>query len=133
MYKKIGKNYGDHLYFISRVLVGFLFFSIGAQRFLGWFGGEGNTAIFSLAGLGGIIEFVGGIAIAVGFFVRPVALISAIYMLIEYIRSHAVINIYPLATQGGVEYLLFALFLIFIVDGAKKWSLEKALLKKERF
>jgi len=127
---KIIEKYEDYLYFVFRLFVGFLFFTVGAQRLLGWFGGQDITPLFSLFGLVGSIELVGGLLIMLGLFTRPVALISAIYMVIEYIRSHAPISLIPLMNEGMVEFLLFAAFLVLLAQGAKRWGLEKALFKK---
>jgi len=133
VFNKFNKKYGDYLYSISRVFVGFLFFSIGARRLFGWFGGEETAVLLSLAGLAGIIELLGGLAIAVGFFTRLTAAIGASYMLIEYLRVHFYDGLVPIMTGGEVEFLLFAAFLVLIRYGAQKWSLEKILLKKETF
>lgn len=133
MFAKLIKAYGDHLYCVSRLFVGFLFFTIGAQRLLGWFGGQEITPLFSLFGLVGILELVGGLLIILGLFTRPVALISAIYMIVEYFRSHAPFGPIPIMNGGEVEFLLFAAFLVLLVNGAKRWSLEKVLFKKEIF
>ena len=87
----------------------------------------------SLLGLAGLIEFVGGLAIMLGFFTRPVALISAGFMLIEYFRSHVSLGLIPIMNGGEVEFLLFASFLVLFIHGSKRWSVEKYLLKKELF
>ena len=129
--KKLIEKYQDHLYFVFRLFVGFLFFTIGAQRLLGWFGGEQTAALFSLFGLAGLIELLGGLAILLGLFTRPAALISAIYMIIEYLRSHAPFGPVPIMNGGEVEFLLFAAFLVLLAFGARRWSLEKFLFKKE--
>ena len=133
MLDKIIKKYRDHLYFVFRLFVGFLFFTIGAQRLLGWFGGQEITPLFSIFGLAGIIEIVGGLFIILGLFTRPVALISAVSVIIEYFRSHLPYSIIPIVSGGEGEFLLFAAFLVLLAYGAKRWSLEKYLLKKELF
>lgn len=133
MFKKFNKKYGDHLYFVFRVFVGFLFFTIGAGRLFGWFGWEETSVLFSLAGLAGTIELLGGLAIATGFFTRLVASVSALYMVIEYLRMHFYDGLIPIMTGGEVEFLLFAAFMVLIRYGAQKWSLEKLLLKTELF
>lgn len=130
--KLIGK-YSDYLYFIFRVFVGLLFFQHGAQKLLGWFTERPPAELFSLIGLAGIIEFAGGLAIALGLFTRLVALISATQMLFAYFMAHISRGLIPIENKGELALLYFVTFLILTVYGAKKWSIENFLLKKEVF
>lgn len=127
----------DYFYFVFRVFVGLLFLQHGLQKLFGAFGGvAGNgqpVELFSLFGLAGLIEFLGGIAIAVGFFSRLVAFIAAIEMIVAYFVVHVPNGIIPLVNQGELALLYFAAFLVLMAYGAGKWSLEKALMKKEVF
>ena len=129
---KYVKNYENHLYFVFRVLIGLLFMQHGAQKLFGMFGFQA-VPLTSLFGLAGIIEFFGGLAIAVGFFTRLAALISALEMGVAYFMVHASQGLIPILNQGELALLYFASFLVIIVYGARKLSLEKALLKKEIF
>ncbi len=132
IHKIIEKN-GDYFYFVFRVFVGLLFFQHGAKKLFGAFGAEESVVLLSLMGLAGIIEFVGGLSIALGFFTRFAALISAVEMLFAYFRSHLPSGLIPIMNRGELSLLYFAAFLVILVYGAKKWSLEKFLLKKEIF
>ena len=127
----------DYLYFIFRVFAGLLFLQHGLQKLFGAFGGvAGNgqpVELFSLFGAAGLIEFIGGIAIAVGLFTRLAAFISAIEMLVAYFMVHAPNGLIPLVNQGELALLYFAAFAAITAFGAGKWSLEKALMKKEAF
>ncbi|MBI5866989.1 MAG: DoxX family protein, partial [candidate division Zixibacteria bacterium] len=58
-------------YFLLRIVAGFLFFQSGSVILLGWYGGMpgGATApLLSQIGIGGMLEFFGGIAILLGLF-----------------------------------------------------------------
>ena len=125
----------DYFYFVFRVLVGLLFLQHGLQKLFGMFGGLGGqpAEIFSLMGLAGFIEFIGGIAITLGLFARLVAFVTAIEMAVAYFIVHIPIGAVPLLNQGEPALLYFASFLIIMVYGAGKWSLEKVLMKKEVF
>ena len=127
----------DYFYFVFRVFIGLLFLQHGLQKLFGAFGGvAGNgqpVELFSLFGLAGLIEFVAGIAIAVGLFTRLAAFISAIEMLVAYFMVHAPNGLIPLVNQGELALLYFAAFAAITAFGAGKWSLEKALMKKEAF
>jgi len=89
--------------------------------------------VMSMFGVAGVIEFFGGLAIALGLFTRLAALVSAIEMLAAYFIAHVPNGLVPILNQGELALLYFASFLILMVYGARKLSLEKALLKKEMF
>lgn len=127
--------YRDYLYFVFRVFVGLLFLQHGLQKMFGMFGGLGGTSaeLFSLMGLAGIIETVGGLFIAFGLFTRLIAFLAGIEMLVAYSMVHAPSGLIPLLNQGELALLYFASFLVIIMYGAGKWSLEKALMKEEAF
>ncbi len=132
------QKYGDHLYFVFRVVAGLLFMQHGGQKLFGWFGGVGgdgaSVAFMSLMGLAGVIEFVGGLAIALGLFSRLLGGIAAVEMLVAFFMGHASGGVWiPLVNKGELALLYFAAFLVVLVYGSKKWGLEQALFKKEFF
>lgn len=125
----------DYLYFVFRVFVGLLFLQHGLQKLFGMFGGLGGQSaeLFSLMGLAGTIETLGGLAIVFGLFTRLMVFIPAIEMLIAYYRVHLPNGLIPLLNFGELPLLYFAAFLVLIAYGAGKWSLERAIFKKEIF
>jgi uncharacterized membrane protein YphA (DoxX/SURF4 family) len=58
-----------------RIAAGVAFWSHGAQKMLGWFGGTGpdggTVELMSRYGIAGVIELVGGFLLFVGLFTRP--------------------------------------------------------------
>jgi|TARA_B100001971_G_C17886311_1_gene380669 putative oxidoreductase len=132
-YKYIAENYGDHLYFIFRVFVGLLFLQHGLQKLFGAFGDRAPVELFSLMGLAGIIEFSAGLAITLGIFTRLIASVAALELVVAYFMAHAPNGLIPIMNGGELALLYVASFLVLVVYGAKKWSLERALLKKEIF
>jgi putative oxidoreductase len=125
----------DAFYLVFRVLVGLLFAQHGLQKIFGMFGGlGGNSAeLLSLMGLAGLIELLGGFAIALGLFARLAAFVASLQLLIAYFRVHAPSGLIPILNGGELALLYLASFLVIVAYGAGKWSLEKALLKKETF
>ena len=125
----------DYFYFVFRVLVGLLFLQHGLQKLFGMFGGLGGRSaeLFSLMGLAGIIELLGGLAITFGLFTRLVAFIAVIELLVAYFRAHMPNGLIPIMNGGELALLFIASFLVLIAFGARKWSLEKVILKKEIF
>jgi len=134
-YKYLVKNYGDHLYFVFRVLVGLLFLQHGFQKLFGAFGGLGGgpVELFSMMGLAGLIELIAGLAITFGFFTRLLASIAALELIVAYFMAHASKGLIPIINGGELALLFIAAFFALTVFGARRWSLEKALLKKEIF
>src|SRR5690606_39407434 len=70
---------GPAAHVILRVGAGLLFLQHGGQKLFGWFGGFGGqpgaTAdLVALLGLAGVLEFVVGLVIAIGFLSRSVGL-----------------------------------------------------------
>ncbi len=131
MFERQKEKVGPYLYFWFRVLVGLLFMQHGAQKLFGVLGAQQSVELMSLMGLAGIVEFVGGLAIAVGFFTRPAAALSGIQMLTAYFMAHASKAWAPIVNNGELALLFFATFLVLYWHGAGKWGLEKAILGKE--
>jgi len=120
------------MFFVFRVLVGLLFFQHGLQKTFGLLGGRA-AELFSLMGFVGLIELVGGLAIALGFFTRLAALGSGIVILAAYFKAHAPAGLIPIMNKGELALLYVAIFVVLLAYGAKKWSLERTLFKKEFF
>jgi putative oxidoreductase len=106
---------GDAAYVILRVASGLLFMAHGLQKLLGLFGGLGNGdtgPLVSRLGVAGVLELVGGLLVALGFFTRPVALVLAGEMVIAYVVAHLPRGVLPLQ-NGGEVALLYALIFVF--------------------
>ncbi len=126
-------------YPLIRIATGLMLVPHGAQKLFGWFGGHGlgGTAqyfggtlglepglLFALAA--GVIEFFGGLALALGVLTRPVALVVAGFLAVA--TTFHVANGF-FWTASGVEYpLLWTLIAVAIVlRGADRFSLDSAL------
>ncbi len=120
-----------YFHFVFRVLVGFTFFMHGAQKLFGWFGGKAVADVTSMFGAAGVIETVGGLAIVLGLFVRPVALVTAVEMAFAWFVAHAPKGWNPLQNGGEAALLFFAAFVMLVAHGAGKWGLERAIWRKE--
>ena len=123
-------------YFLLRVVAGLLFFHAGCLIVLGWFGGmpetPGSTApLMSQTGIGGLLELVGGIAIMLGLFTRPVAFILSGEMAVAYWQFHAPNGLWPIVNHGELAALFCFLFLYMAARGGGDWSLD-ALLRRRR-
>ena len=122
-------------YFLLRVVSGFLFMQSGAVILFGWFGGmpgmPSPPPLMSQTGIGGILEFFGGLAILFGLFTRPVAFILSGMMAVAYWQFHAPNGGWPLQNQGIPAVLFCFIFLYMAARGGGDWSLD-ALLRRKR-
>jgi putative oxidoreductase len=122
-------------YFLLRVVVGLLLFQAGSLKLLGWFGGmpgqAGSAApLMSQIGIGGVLEFFGGIAIMLGLFTRPVAFILSGEMAVAYWQFHAPNGAWPILNHGEPAVLLCFIFLYIAAQGGGEWSLDTLLRHK---
>jgi putative oxidoreductase len=122
-------------YFLLRVVSGFLFIQSGGMILFGWFGGmpgsPGAPPLMSEMGIGGILQFFGGIAILLGLFTRPVAFIMSGMMAVAYWQFHAPHGGWPLQNQGVPAVIFCFVFLYMAARGGGDWSLD-ALLRRKR-
>lgn len=130
--KKLQKYHAEG-YAIFRIIVGLMFVQHGAQKLLGWFGGNAVSSLFSLMGVAGMIELVGGLAIALGFFSRLASVGGIAVMIGALATVHFPQSLIPIVNKGELALLFLACFLVTVVHGNGKWSLEQSLLKKEMF
>lgn len=94
---------------IFRIGTSLLFMQHGAQKLFGVLGGSQVESFFSLMGLAGVMEFFGGLLVALGLFTRPVAGILALEMVVAYFMAHAPNGVFPIQDGGGELALLFML------------------------
>ncbi len=126
---------------LVRVAAGLMLMPHGAQKLFGAFGGYGVEATGqffatklglppSLALLAGLIEFFGGLALAVGFLTRPAAALVAGLMAVAIVSVHLPAGYFW--TDGGFEYpLMWGLVaLSFVVRGGGRYSVD-ALIGRE--
>lgn len=122
-------------YFLLRVVSGFLFLQAGGLILFGWYGGmPGQTSpppLMSQTGIGGVLEFFGGILIMLGLFTRPIAFILSGMMAVAYWQFHAPQGGWPIQNQGMPAVLFCFIFLYMAAQGAGDWSLD-ALIHRKR-
>jgi len=121
-------------YFLLRVVAGLLFFQAGAAIVFGWFGGMPggqSVPLRSELGIGGVLEFLGGLAIMLGLLTRPVAFILSGEMAVAYWQFHFPHGTWPGQNQGLPAVLFCFLFLYMAAYGGGDWSLD-SLLRQRR-
>jgi len=112
-----------------RIAAGLAYFSHGAQKIFGWFGGFGDAGTAQLMtefGAAGIIELVGGALIVLGLFTRPAAFIASGEMAVAYFWKHAGGSgeLFWWDNRGELVMVYSFLWLFFAVWGAGPFSLD---------
>lgn len=115
-------RYTDIIYALFRIIFGLLFASHGAQKILGMFGGQ--KADVPLMIVGGWIELVGGLLIALGLFTSIAAFIASGMMAVAYFMAHASGGFWPLVNQGETAVLYCFAFLYMAARGSGPLSID---------
>lgn len=124
---------------LLRIVTGLLLVPHGAQKLFGWFGGPGLTGMagwldsigyspgFLFALIAGLIEFVGGLALAFGFLTRVAAASVVALMVVIVFGFHWSAGFFW--TDGGWEYPALWAFaaLVFAIKGGGALSVDRAL------
>jgi putative oxidoreductase len=114
-----------HALGVLRIVTALLFIEHGTQKLLGFpASAHGSPALFSLMGLAGILELLGGLLVLIGFKTRIVAFILSGEMAFAYWMGHAPRNFFPVNNGGDAAVLFCFVFLFFAVAGAGAWSLD---------
>ena len=114
---------------VLRIVAGLMFVSFGTMKLLGFPPSPVPMPPISLAsqmGIGGLLEVVGGAAIAVGVLTRPVAFVLAGEMAVAYWMFHAPRSFYPLLNGGDAAILYCFVFLLFVFTGPGAWSIDRS-------
>jgi len=123
-------RYSGVVFGLLRLIVGLLFACHGGQKILGVPPG-GHGADSTLMVVGGWIELVAGLLIAVGLFTRIAAFIASGEMAVAYFMVHAPGGFYPVVNHGDLAVVLCFLFLFIFFHGAGPLSLDAILCKKQ--
>jgi putative oxidoreductase len=126
-------KYAPYLYVLMRVVAGLLFACRGAQKLFGVFGGIGgppgtSMPLFSLMGLAGGIELVGGLLIALGVLTSLVAFIASGEMAFAYFMQHFPRGFWPIQNGGELAVLYCFLFLYIAANGVGLWGVWRSRL-----
>jgi putative oxidoreductase len=118
---------------ILRIMFGLLYLQHGLQKWFGFPAPNPNYAhiqLFTMIGIAGVIEIVGGTLVTVGLFTRYAAFIMSGEMAVAYftVRTGAGKAFAPLINGGNLEVAYCFIFLYLVFAGAGPWSLDRHLL-----
>lgn len=112
---------------LLRMVTGFLFIWPGSMILFGYpmgMPGGMKLVLLSQTGIGGVLEFFGGILIVLGLFTRPVAFILSGEMAVAYWQFHAPKGPWPIL-NGGTDAAIFCFVFLYLSSaGAGAWSLD---------
>lgn len=123
-------------FLLVRLVVGYMFLLHGSAKFfefpVSMTGGNGSVELFSLYGVAGILEIVGGLLLILGLFTRVVSFLLSGQMAYAYFFVHAdsATLFQPMLNKGELAALYSVVFLLFVFVGAGKWSLDYKFFNK---
>lgn len=127
--EKFLRRFSDYLYALMRIIVGLLFACNGARKLFGVFGGMGGTdepaPLFSQMGLAGIIEFFGGLLVALGLFTGYAAFIASGEMAVAYFQNHFPKGFWPILNMGERAVFYCFVFLYIASRGTVVWGVDR--------
>ena len=110
---------------ILRIITAFLFMEHGSMKLFGLPAPMGDISLFSLMGVAGALELVGGFLILIGLFTRPVAFILSGEMAFAYFMAHAPQGFWPVLNHGESAVLYCFIFLYLAAAGGGDWSVDR--------
>lgn len=126
--------YQSHALALLRIVAGYTFLLHGSAKLLGlphvaMFDG---LQLFSLMGLAGVLELVGGVLLVLGLCTRPVAFVLSGQMAVAYFMAHASASTAALPLlNGGESAVLFCfVFLYLSAAGGGSWALGPWLARR---
>ena len=120
-------NRSPQLLSILRIMSALLFLEHGTSKLLGVPPSPmpGHFELFSMVGFSGVLEFVGGILLAIGLFTRITAFILSGEMAVAYFMAHAPHDFFPMVNKGEIAVLYCFVFLYLAAAGGGPWSLDR--------
>ena len=126
-------RYAPYVLGLMRIVAALLFLEHGLAKLFGF---PARTMAppspFELEWFAAVIEFAGGILLALGLFSRPAALIMSGEMAIGYFLFHAPQGFFPYLNRGEAAVLYCFVFLYLFFAGAGPWSLDALIWRRPR-
>lgn len=127
-------QFRPHALSTLRIVSAYLFIWHGTAKLFAWphvamFDG---LQLFSLMGMAGVLEVVGGLLLLLGLFTRPVAFVLSGQMAVAYFMAHASRGnaLLPMLNGGEAAVLFCFVFLYLAFAGGGNLSLDRLLRNK---
>jgi putative oxidoreductase len=122
-------RHAERVYTLLRIVAGILFACHGAQKLFGALGGTAMTSNPMMLAAG-IIEFGGGLLIAIGLLTSWAAFLASGEMAVGYFMVHAKGGFWPILNKGELAVVYCFLFLYVAARGAGPYSADAAIRKR---
>ena len=122
----LGTNWAPRLLSVLRIVLGLVLLQYGTAKLFGWPDVEmfEDLKWFSLFGIAGMFELVGGTLLILGLFTRPAAFILSGEMAAAYFIEHLPHGFFPILSSGDLAVSLCFTFLYLAFAGGGPWSLD---------
>jgi putative oxidoreductase len=116
---------------VLRIITGLMIIEHGMAKLLGWpvVPAFAQLKLFSLLGLAGTIELVGGALLILGLFTQPAAFIVSGEMAVAYFMVHEPRSFFPLINGGSLAIIYCFACLYLSTAGAGPWSVDATMKK----
>jgi len=135
MFTRILGPRAEAAYTLLRIVAGLMFAFHGVQKLFGFLS-DHQPAVGSQIWIGGVIELVGGLAIALGLFTACAAFIASGTMAVAYAQFHWRFaggdKFFPAINKGELALLYACLFLYIACRGAGPYSLDERLSRRRK-
>jgi putative oxidoreductase len=122
---QIGAAWASRAQGLLRIMTGLLLLEHGTTKHLSFpLTDMSSIPTFSLFGIAGLFELVGGVLFAIGLFTRPVAFILSGFTAAAYFIQHAPQGFFPIMNGGELAILYCFVFLFFAAAGSGAWSID---------
>ena len=126
------EHWAPRLLSVLRIVSAFLFLQHGTQKWLEFpVPRPTPTELWSLSGVAGLLELVGGVLLLLGIFTRPVAFVLSGLMAFAYFIGHASMGFWPVLNQGTPAILFSLIWLFISAAGPGPWSLDALGKRRE--
>ena len=123
-------RWAPRLLSVLRIVVGLLYMEHGTAKLLNYPYADFlvlKEPLWSLSGIAGFMDILGGPLIALGLFTRPVAFLLSGEMAVGYFLVRAPHGFFPILNGGEINAVYSFLFLYFAAAGGGDWSLDRRL------
>ena len=125
------EHWAPRLLSVLRIVSAFLFLQHGTQKWLEFpVPRPTPTELWSLSGVAGLLELVGGVLLLLGIFTRPVAFVLSGLMAFAYFIAHAPQGFWTIVNRGELAALYCFVFLYLSAAGGGPWGLDRWLRRR---